>query len=408
MARLRRFREYMARMNPVADPALAIRDGLHVDRPGSSVAEQLAARLELEPASTHLVLGGTGSGKTSELLRAVTLLRERLSEAGDLIEYIDVSRLHDLAASRFSGVLVDSAGLALAAGVEQRGLAEATPAQQLAVKALRKHAHGEGAWLSPEDDEWEDYNEARQPDMVYRRGQGTLIPAEQPIPEDLESLIPHLRLLRASYPGESAHAIFLFDSLDRLGDPARFREAVEHDLRVLKTVGIGVVVVGPIRFITAGDRKVTDLFDQTHFQLPVDPGEAAGLAFLTTVLRRRAGPELLPDECLEPLALASGGVLRDLISLAKSAGQEAYAAGHEPIALADVARAVDAFGRNLAVGLDFTHIKLLKHLRQGAGFVIRGERETSLLETRRVLLYESGWVVHPALAPLLDAVPEAA
>lgn len=331
MTPLQRFRAYMARMNPVADPAQAIQQGLYVPPPGPTVAEQLARRLELEPASTHLILGGIGSGKTSELLQTKARLEGRLSEVGDHVEYIDVSRKHDLCVPELSGVLVALSGLSLAEPTEER------------------------------------------------------------------------------HKPRGAHAVFLFDSLDRLSSPERFREAVEQDLRVLKAAGIGAAIVGPIRFMVGHDRVIGDLFDHTYFQLATDPNKPEGLAFLKAVLRRRADDDILPDECLAPLARAAGGALRDLINLAKLAGNEAYAAGHDPIAREDVDRAIDAFGRNLAVGLDAMQVATLKHLQHQGGFVVRGERELSLLETRRVLLYSgSRWVVHPALAPLLDAVPEAA
>lgn len=77
--------------------------------------------------------------------------------------------------------------------------------------------------------------------------------------------------MRKQYPGEDRHAIFLFDSLDRLPDPDRFREAVEDDLRVLKTAGIGVAVVGPIRFMAGTDRAVT---------LPPEPDIAEWLVLI--------------------------------------------------------------------------------------------------------------------------------
>ena len=164
-----------------------------------------------------------------------------------------------------------------------------------------------------------------------------------------------------------------------------------------------------IRFLTGADRSITDLFDHDHFQLAQDPTHPDGASFLASVLRARAEPALLPDECVHALARASGGVMRDLIALAKRAGEEAYAEGNESICAEDAARAIDAFGRSLAIGLDDEQLKKLRHLRGGGGFVLRGERDLALLETRRVLLYEQHrWVVHPALAPLLDAMPEAA
>jgi hypothetical protein len=266
-------------------------------------------------------------------------------------------------------------------------------------------------------DEPEDEPEYEEPDDdphygengTYERVPGVLVDPEAPLPSRFRELIDPLRTLRAAYPGDGKHVVFLFDSLDRIPDPARFREAVEHDLRVLKAAGIGVVVVGPIRFMVGTDRAIADLFDQTHFVRAHDPMSAAGLAFLSQVLRARAEPDALPDACLAPLARASGGVMRDLIALAKRAGQEAYAVGHDAITPDDVSTAVDAFGRSLAVGLDDDEVKKLQHVQKGKGFVIRGERELSLLETGRILLHgENRFAVHPALAPLLEAIPEAA
>ena len=409
MTRLQHFRAFMARMNPVADPGMAIKEGLYVEPPGRSVAAELALRLELEPASTHLVLGGTGSGKTTAVLRAQEKLRRTLSEAGDHVEYIDVIRRHDLAVSELSGVLVALAGLALAEAVVEPDVED--PAVARAIEAIRRHAHGYRQWIDPSDYDYDrgDPDDGSGGDMEPFDVPGTLVSPDRPVPDRLEALVPHLTALRTARLGNEAQVVFLFDSLDRLPSPERFREAVQDDLRVLKAAGVGAVVVGPIRFIAANDRAVTDLFDYTHFQLPPDPDKAEEMAFLTSVLRRRAGADVLPDDCLEPLARASGGVMRDLIQLAKGAASEAYYVGHEPMMPADVAHVADVFGRGLAVGLDDEQVKKLKHLHRRGGFVIRSERELSLIETRRVLFYgQSRWKVHPALAPLLSAIPEAA
>jgi hypothetical protein len=394
MTRLQRFRAYMARMSPGGAPQAAIDKGLYVAPPGRSVATELAMRLELEPASTHLVLGGIGSGKTSELLQAAKQLASSAPDTGDHIEYFDVSRRHDLDARSLSGVLVALAGDSLRRRVPEPSHGS-NESLAKAIRALREHA--DGYWadveLGPED-------------VFDVKILGTLVP---PLTPALADLIPHLRTIQDVYPGKGRHAVCLFDSLDRLPDPLRFREAVEHDLRVLKAAGIGAVVVGPIRFMVGTDRALADLFDHTHFQMATDPEQPEGLTFLLTVLRRRAEPDVLPDECLAPLARASGGVMRDLLALAKRAGEDAYAAGHDPITPENVARAIDAFGRSLAIGLDNEQVQQIRHLQQGGGFVIRGERELSLLETRRVLLYHGNrWAVHPALVPLLDAIPEAA
>ena len=103
-------------------------------------------------------------------------------------------------------------------------------------------------------------------------------------------MIHPLRILHTFHP--SAHTVFLFDSLDRLPSQERFREAVHDDLRVLKAAGIGVAIVGHVRFIPGSDRALTDLFEHTHFQLPEDPEQAAGLGFLRQVLRQRSAADM--------------------------------------------------------------------------------------------------------------------
>jgi Cdc6-like AAA superfamily ATPase len=407
MTRLERFRTYVRRMNPSSDPRAALDEGLYVSPPRCAAGEDLATRLELEPDSSHLVIGATGAGKTSELLQAAARLKASLPEAGDHVEYIDVSLKHELSAPKLSGVLVALAGLSLASRVRENGKVPKRSELAASIRALEKHANR--WWLHQNDiDHEQDYGDAVDDDE-FMEVPGVIVPPKDPIDPSLAPLVDHLRILQAAYPGDGKHAVFLFDSLDRLPEPERFREVVQDDLPVLKAAGIGVAIVGPIRYMVGTDRSVTSRFDQTHFRLGFDPALPSNLTFLSDVLRKRSDADFLTSEAIVLLARASGGVLRDLISLAKRAGQEAYAAGHDRVTEEDVKTAIDAFGRSLAVGLDDEQAKMLRHLHGGGGFVIRGERELSLLETGRVLFYEGNrWVVHPTLVPLLDAMIEAA
>ena len=101
--------------------------------------------------------------------------------------------------------------------------------------------------------------------------------------------------------------------------------------------------------------------------------------------------------------------MRDLISIAKAAAQEAYLAGADAVGIDHVARAAEQRGRALAVGVDSEDVLILKKVKETSGLVIRGPRELSLLETRRVLDYGGGrFAVHPALARLLDLMTVAA
>ena len=407
VTRLQSYRAFIAAMNPSSDPGAAIEQGYYVDPPDGGIWSALTRKLELEPASTHLVLGGIGSGKTSELLRTRDVLQQSLRETGDFAEYCDVSRYHDLSARPRVGVLVALAGQVLTAAAKRSRPsppAKGSPAE-VAVKSLREFADGSFVWIDTYDDG--SPPDGEPPGFWVSRAGVLAQPASITRPH-IERRIPELQALLEHFPGPEHEAVMLFDSLDRLPQTEAFKRLAEHDVRALKHAGMGVVIVGPVRFMVGNDRSLADLFDHVHFQSATDPESEAGMTFLCEVLRRRtSSTNLLRDGCLPLLARSSGGVLRDLISLAKRSAEEAYTAGHSEITEADVLRATDAMGRSLAVGLDDDQLKVLHALDKNGVFVVRGERELSLLETRRVLLYPGNrWSIHPALQPLLRGVPE--
>ena len=65
-----RFRSFMKRFNPTAPAKAVISDGLIYQSGGRSVHKKLAAGADLAPGSQQLIVGGIGSGKTTELLLA--------------------------------------------------------------------------------------------------------------------------------------------------------------------------------------------------------------------------------------------------------------------------------------------------------------------------------------------------
>ncbi len=99
----------MARVNGAADPADSISQGFYI-APKDSVARRIAARLDLRPASSHLVVGGVGSGKTTQLLITRDIL---LAEHPDAVAvYVDLSLHQDLDKLQ-PGSLLALAGLTL-------------------------------------------------------------------------------------------------------------------------------------------------------------------------------------------------------------------------------------------------------------------------------------------------------
>ncbi len=65
--RLQRFRKLMAAFEGTSNAQHAIERGYYVDLPNNPMAE-ITRRIEVRPASLHLLLGGIGSGKTTQLL----------------------------------------------------------------------------------------------------------------------------------------------------------------------------------------------------------------------------------------------------------------------------------------------------------------------------------------------------
>lgn len=382
MSRRERFRSYMARMAAAADPALAIKQQMYV-HPPRPLADDLVGRLEIEPASRHLVVGGIGSGKTTQLLMAT----QALNATPDMCAaYIDVSQKQDLVRLK-PGCLVALAGLALL-----DHLPTDTPGRLPFV-----------GWANGfECEPWElEYDDNRLVKVA-----GAVTPPERAWHEIDADQVRQLAVFTEELHRTGRSFVALFDSLDRTSNRKGFAKLTEQDIAALHSCRIGVVLIGPIRSLEGFGRLDVDRFDKLHMQAPIDVAQdAAGREFMFRVLRARAEESLLPDDSARAVVAGSGGVLRDLISIAKAAGDEAYLAGTDQITAEHVAAAIDAFGRSMMVGLQPTDIATLKHVRGGGGFVWTSDDDVTLVATRRVLHYPgppARYEVHPAIAPLLD------
>ncbi len=105
--RRQRFRKFMRSFNPTASAKAAIGDGLICQFPGRSVFKKLAAGADLTLGSQQLLVGGIGSGKTTELMLAG---QELARNKNTLPIYIDVSAETDLSTVN-SGALLASLGM---------------------------------------------------------------------------------------------------------------------------------------------------------------------------------------------------------------------------------------------------------------------------------------------------------
>ena len=410
-SRLERFRTYMVHFNPAANPVDAVREGFYVPRPGRSASAEIAARVELDPRSSHLVVGGIGSGKTTQLLVAGDRLR-RLADTR--AEYIDVSKLHDL--SHMSpGTLLVIAGVVLAKMTEDDLGSEANRARE----RFLQWAYGHREWVYDEPDDYEDHRDWGEDDGDYEHhGEPghyvhrppLLSSPDKPIAWTISEKAEVFNVLSAALIQRFIHIVLLIDSLDRLIDPVAFATVVEEDVRVLTAAGVGIVLVGPLRSMYGTHRSITDHFQHFYPQLALDTQEdPRGSAFMIEVLRKRAGEDMLTPEACARLALLSGGVPRDLISLARAAGEEAYLRDADVVTDQHVETAADAFGRDLLYGLGPEELAVLQRVRKRGVFVQTSDQDLALLVTRRVLEYRNGrarFAVHPTIEPLLAQLDE--
>lgn len=411
--RLQRFRALVKSLDPTRPAGLAAAD-LYVERP-DSVATRLGRRLQLDPTGAHLVVGAIGCGKTTELLQAGNMV----AAAGDCqARYVDASKLQDLSTADELSVLVAVA----------HDVAKALVLEHPADDGAKKTHGFITSWADGYLDEYADHPDGLddsdfQPGVVQR--------PSSDLPGRLPEFVPLLDDLRADVARLNGGAlVLLIDGLDRVAEAAHFEGMVEPMLRSLRQVGIGVAIVGPWRATVGVDRVGTASFDDNVYEVsPVLPDSESGRRFLEQILTRRDPHGLLlarshdsetPDRniairrlVLSALLLASGGVPRDLLQLARAAVEEAWVRGADGVSAQDVAVAADRFGRSLVLGLRPDEIALLRKVDTTERFVPTTDEQRALIPTKRILEYRlptglPSYRVHPTIRPLLQNVHGAA
>ncbi len=390
----------MAQFDAAADPARAIGRGQYVPK-AKPLADRIVPRAELEPHATHLLTGGVGSGKTTQLL----VIRDAISKLEDTTAvYIDVTLEQDIRQIRAGNLLL----------LVGDALNDLLPAKihvdvKKARKSLREFIQGSGVWRHvDEEPDWDN----EQPDddgppMEYIKFPGEITPPDGPGPltSATEEKLQIINTLRNAAQPSGNHFVVLLDGLDRMRDISQFKDLVEQDIQALRSAGIGVVLVGPIDVIYSKEKATRDMFDAQWHLSPVDTTDPEGLRFLLQVLRKRASVEIMPDKACQKLAEQSGGVMRDLIKLARSSGYEAYTVGADQIGVEHVEAAADAQGRAQLQSVGQDGVEVLQRVRTKGKFIPTSDRDLALLASRNVLEYQNGakirYAVHPVIEPLL-------
>jgi len=391
----------MRRFNPTAPARVAIGEGLIHEAAGRSVFKKLAAGADLSFGSQQLVVGGIGSGKTTELL-----LAERELAAYDqmLPVYVDVSAETDLSAVN-SGALLASLGMHVWKAIKTSF--KPPDVLSTAYKAIKKAAYGyeREIWVQEYEYDEPDFdpdtydNEPGHFATVVTPGK--LKPPFPAIQRDVKDLAGPLSILIAFLKDQGREPVAIFDGLDRLIKVEQFWSVAEQDLRAIRPLEISVLAAGPLSIMYGQGRQIKDYFDEVHY-LPPAIADPKVSPFLIEILRVRGAEELMRASQMQRLCLASGGVLRDLISLGRNAGENAYLDDADNIKTAHVDRAIEHLGNSYLLGLGTRQKAVLKGMLEGRGFNPSDSESLELLITRRVLEQsESRYEVHPALAAVL-------
>jgi hypothetical protein len=404
--RRERFRDYMRKLNPTAPARTTIEAGLVVKDLHGSLYRTLAARADLDPGSQQLLVGGTGSGKTTELLMAEGWLEQ---QGQTLSVYIDISAETDLSGLN-SGALLAGFGLHLARAFSGKGFEDSLDdAQREALKKARSEikefAFGttKSVWV-PDYDEYEpdfepDYDEPGH--WVTRNVPGKLKPPFPALQRDIQAIRNPLIAFIDAVQARSLEVVVIFDGLDRLISPDKFWAVVHQDFRALRRMGVAVLAAAPLSVLYGEGRSIAEHFDRIHHMATLS-SEPENDRYLKSVLSHRGGTDLLGPEEAELICSASGGVLRDLISLARDAGEAAYIEGSDRILPEHADTVIKQLGEAYRRGLGPERVKILRRLNQENFFDVTSSPNIELLVTGRVLEYSAGdFRVHPALGALI-------
>lgn len=391
--RLKLFRERMAAFEGAADPSAAIESGYYVHAPGKLLVDEISARIALRPSSSHLLLGGIGSGKTTQLLVAC----QQMNEIEDIHAiYVDVSQ-YTYISKITTGVLTAIAGLELAELMKDSKDENVIQSIDL----IRKRANGYTYYDYDYYDEPNDYE--------------TLITVKGIIPKKVEGyginleLVETVNNLSKVTSEKYGNLVILFDGLDRINDAQKFMQLVFSDAKAISSAGIGLVLVGPLTAIYGNYRDTVDkILDYFYYQPFFDiENDQDAYNFFEQILKNRSSKDFIEESAMKALIQFSGGVLRDFITLTQASLEETYISGDEKVQEKQVLKAVDSIGRNQLLGLSDNELKIIKQMLKTKKFIPITDEDLRLLVRRVILEYrypKLRYAIHPAIKPLIKQI----
>ncbi|OBQ08274.1 MAG: hypothetical protein AN482_13080 [Anabaena sp. LE011-02] len=383
----------MAAFEGAANPSEAIESGYYVHAPGKLLVDNISNRIALRPSSSHLLLGGIGSGKTTQLLVAC----QQINEIEDIHAiYVDVSRYTDISKIT-TGVLTAIIGLELAKLIkdsQDKNVIES-------IKLIRNLAHGYTTEYDPYDDFYYDGGQ-------YIAVKGIIPKKTEGYGISLQLVETVSKLAKATFENYG-NLVLLFDGLDRLDDAKAFMQVVYSDAKSISSSGIGVVLIGSLTAIYGDyhdtvDKSLDYLCYQPFFDVENDP-EAYN--FFEKIIQTRSSEDFIEEAAIKALIHFSGGVLRDFITLTQASIEETYLSGEDKVQEQQVLKAVDSIGRNQLLSISDNELKIIKQILKTRTFIPRTDEDLRLLVRRVILEYrypKLRYAVHPAIKPLIQQI----
>jgi hypothetical protein len=449
--RLQRFRKLMAAFEGTSNPQHAIERGYYVDLPNNPMAE-ITRRIEVRPASLHLLLGGIGSGKTTQLL----LAQEHLNQLeGFNAIYVDVSLYTDISKIE-RGALIAIAGLEIIRLLDKNDDPELIKNQELisAKEIIKKSAYGHNEStvvltplpksLSEEKQKLQEklnpfkstdvssfsslvpqiisslvpqpIKDVRRLDeiensrrkVITNYKKGLLSEKKQDVKDELLEAFSNLSRIFSHNSENKREIVFIFDGLDRINNTNVFMDCILNDINLFSQVGIYVIIVGSIPIVyTKGILNFSSYLHYFPYLDIVEDTEAN--KFFTNILNLRDSDNSITSKAKEFLITQSGGVLRDLMSLTQSAIEEAYVDGSDNITLEHAEQAIASLARSKFMGLTDANLETLQKVISQKNFTPRTPEELELLLTGHILEYthpRKHFAVHPVLVPLIQVIQE--
>ena len=395
------YRPFLERLNPIASSLNVLAEGLIVapdhdprDTGEPPIHVAFANTAELTRGSQMALVGGIGSGKTTELLLTQKVLGRHADAVNifvDMADYTDLSEVSPGAVLAVAGFEIYSHLTKSARGPTREATAAHTRLRALAIART--------AWVDP----WERGDEMPD-DIVPVQVPGLMRLRFPPLRGKVKEAKDLLFSIASQLVETGSQITLLVDGLDRLIRPELFREFAEQDLQALRGTKISVIIVAPLLFLYDKSRFLQDYFDLVK-HIPAAAADPKHSAFLRQLLERRGAADLMDRAEITTIAKYSGGVLRDVLTLARSSAEYAYRDGEDRVSRRHVNAAIKQLGNRYLAGLGNTQKRLLRGLTEDGKFPIENSSALGLLVNRQVLEYFKGglefFAVHPALAKVL-------